>query len=267
MYCSHCGKFVEDGSKFCGACGASTGAAAASAGSRASVPPRSTGSGFHAPEQFSSEPRPVAPARRTYEQPQPTTAPRSYEQPKPTYAPPRSYEQPQSTYAPPRSYERPQPDYAQPQPAYGTTVINNNITYQAYQSPASHLSTNRGLVKFFFLNLVTLGIYGIVFFTNISTSLNTAASRYDGRKTMNYCLVYFIFSWLTLGIVPLVWFSKMSGRVGNELRRRGIYYSFGAGTFWLWCILGALITVGPFIYIHKLSKAMNKICEDYNVKG
>lgn len=254
MYCSHCGKFVEDGSKFCGACGASTGAAAASAGSRASVPPRSTGSGFHAPEQFSSEPRPVAPARRTYEQPQPTTASRSYEQPQPSYAPPRSYEQPQ-------------PDYAQPQPAYGTTVINNNITYQAYQSPASHLSTNRGLVKFFFLNLVTLGIYGIVFFTNISTSLNTAASRYDGRKTMNYCLVCFIFSWLTLGIVPLVWFSKMSGRVGNELRRRGIYYSFGAGTFWLWFILGALITVGPFIYIHKLSKAMNKICEDYNVKG
>lgn len=39
--------------------------------------------------------------------------------------------------------------------------------------------------------------------SNISTDINTIASRYDGKKTMHYCLVLFIFSWLTLGIVPL----------------------------------------------------------------
>ena len=50
--------------------------------------------------------------------------------------------------------------------------------------------------------------------SNISTDINTIASRYDGKKTMHYCLVLFIFSWLTLGIVPLVWNHKISDRIG-----------------------------------------------------
>jgi hypothetical protein len=53
----------------------------------------------------------------------------------------------------------------------------------------------------------------------------------------------------------------------NELVRRGIKYDFGASDFWLWNILGSLIFVGPFIYIHKRMKAMNLINADYNQKG
>ena len=34
----------------------------------------------------------------------------------------------------------------------------------------------------------------------------------------------------------------------------------------LWCVC-ALIAVGPFIYLHKLFKAMNLLSEDYNAKG
>ena len=101
----------------------------------------------------------------------------------------------------------------------------------------------------------------------VSTDINTIASRYDGKKTMHFCLVLFIFSWLTCGIVPIVWFHNISGRIGNELRRRGINYSFGAGSFWGWDVLGSLIIVGPFIYAHKLFKAMNLLAADYNVKG
>ncbi|MBR4762460.1 MAG: DUF4234 domain-containing protein [Clostridia bacterium] len=132
---------------------------------------------------------------------------------------------------------------------------------------ARPLATNRKLVKYIFFSILTFGIYSIVFFTNISTSLNTAASRYDGRKTMNYCLVYFLFSWMTLGIVPFVWIIKLSSRIGGELKRRGINYGFGAGTFWLWYFLGSLFIAGPFIYIHKLATAMNLICKDYNARG
>ena len=32
-------------------------------------------------------------------------------------------------------------------------------------------------------------------------------------------------------------------------------------------IIGSFIFVGPFVYIHKLCKAMNLLSEDYNVKG
>ena len=134
-------------------------------------------------------------------------------------------------------------------------------------APVGQLNTNRSLLKFILLSIITFGIYGIVVMSGVSSDINTIASRYDGKKTMHYCLVVFIFSWLTLGIVPLVWSHKISNRIGAELLRRGIDYNFGAGTFWGWCILGALIIVGPFVYCHKLLKAMNLLSENYNVNG
>ena len=134
-------------------------------------------------------------------------------------------------------------------------------------APTYKLATNRSLIKYILLSIVTLGIYGIVVLSKVSTDINIIETKYDGKKTMHYCLVLFIFSWLTLGIVPLVWSSKICSRIGNALTRRGIDYSFGAGTFWGWGFFGALIVVGPFIYIHKLLKSMNLLAADYNEKG
>lgn len=137
---------------------------------------------------------------------------------------------------------------------------------EVYNPPIIKLRTNRGLTKFFFLSLITFGIYGIVCMSNISSEINFIARR-DGKHTMHYCLMYFIFSWLTLGIYPFVWYHKLSNRIGGELARRNIPYEFNAGSFWGWNILGSLIIVGPFIYIHQLMKAMNYLAADYNVKG
>lgn len=178
---------------------------------------------------------------------------------------------PEPVYAAvPEPAVEPQPTYTAPQqPVYAPVYQQNNfyVAAPAYQAPAYQAKTNRSLAKYFWLSLVTLGIYSIVFYSKLSTDCNVIMSRYDGKKTMHYCLVYFIFSWLTLGIVPLVWGSKISSRIGREVNRRGIDYGFGAKTFWLWNILGSLIVVGPFIYMHKLCKAMNYVCKDYNYRG
>lgn len=133
--------------------------------------------------------------------------------------------------------------------------------------PVGQLKTNRGLLKFILLSFLTFGIYGIVVMSCVSTDINIIAGRYDGRKTMHYCLVYFLFSWLTLGIVPLVWSHKLSGRIGRELNRRKINYKFGSGSFWGWAVLGSLILVGPLVYLHKLLKAMNLLSLHYNLRG
>ena len=134
-------------------------------------------------------------------------------------------------------------------------------------APVGQLKTNRGLLKFILLSMITFGIYGIVVMSAVSTDINIIAGRYDGRKTMHYCWVYFLFSWLTLGIVPIVWSHKISARIGGELSRRGIDYRFGAGSFWGWNVLGSFILVGPFIYTHKLLKSMNLLAENYNIYG
>ena len=134
-------------------------------------------------------------------------------------------------------------------------------------APALQMKTNRGLLKLILLSLITFGIYALVFYSKVSTDINLIASRHDGKKTMHFCLLAFIVAPITFGIGAIVWEHKISARIGNELARRGIGYSFGAETFWLWGVLGALIYVGPFIYMHKLCKAMNLLSADYNVKG
>lgn len=145
--------------------------------------------------------------------------------------------------------------------------MNETQTHVASAAPVAQLKTNRGLIKLILLSILTLGIYPLVLFSAISTDINIIASRYDGKKTMHYCLLVFVISWLTLGIGVFVWFHNISARIGSELRRRGISYSFGAGSFWGWCILGSLIFVGPLVYYHKMFKAMNLLSEHYNVNG
>ena len=229
MFCASCGTQLPEGVSFCPNCGARVAA-------QTPVQPQPA-------PQYRSEPAPQA---QPYVQPQPVPQAQPYVQPQPV---------PQA-----QPYVQAQP-YAQPYQTANTVYVTVN------QAPVARLATNRKLVKLIFFSILTFGIYGIVFFTNISTSINTAASRYDGKKTMNFCLVFFIFSWLTMGIVPFVWIIKRSSRIGNELRRRGINYTFGAGQLWLWCVLGSLFFVGPFIYAHKLAVSMNLICGDYNQRG
>ncbi len=123
------------------------------------------------------------------------------------------------------------------------------------------------MIKFFLLSLITSGIYAIVCLSHISTEINQIASKNDHKHTMHYCLVIFIFSWLTLGIAPLVWWHKLCNRIGNNLTTRGIETNFDAITFWGWGFLGSLIIVGPFVFYHKFFHAMNQLNTDYNQKG
>lgn len=134
-------------------------------------------------------------------------------------------------------------------------------------APVGQLKTNKGLLKTILLSIITLGIYPLVVMSAVSNDINIIASRYDGKKTMHFCLLFFIVAPITLGIGGIVWYHKISNRIGNELKRRGIDYHFSAGSYWLWSVLGCLIGIGPLVYIHKLFKATNKLCAHYNVNG
>ena len=145
--------------------------------------------------------------------------------------------------------------------------VETQTMEQMSVAPARQLNAERSLLKYILLGIVTLGIYTIVFFSGISTDINLIASRYDGKKTMHYCLLFFLVGPVTLGIASLVWFHRLSQRIGDEVKRRKIDYDFGAKDFWLWGILGSLIIVGPFIYVHKLATAGNKVASDYNANN
>lgn len=136
------------------------------------------------------------------------------------------------------------------------------------QRPVRPLDTNRAWWKLLLLGIVTCGIYPLIFYSNVGSDVNEVCGRYDGKKQMHYCLVTLVLGGLTCGILPLIWWHQLSDRIGNELKRRGISYDFGAGTFWLWNVLGSMICgIGPIIYMVKLCKALNYMCEDYNNRG
>lgn len=141
------------------------------------------------------------------------------------------------------------------------------MTYAENPAPVGQLKTNKGLLKTILLSLITFGIYGLVVMSSVSSDINTVASRYDGKKTMHYCLLFFLVAPITLGIAAFVWSHRISNRIGAELSRRGIAYHFSASDFWLWNVLGVLIVVGPFVYMHKLFKAVNLMNAHYNVNG
>ena len=141
--------------------------------------------------------------------------------------------------------------------------MENTVT----TAPVGQLKTNKGLLKTILLSLITFGIYPLVVMSEVSNDITIVASRYAGNKTMHYCLLTFIVAPITLGIAGIVWSHRISNRIGAELNRRGIAYSFSATDFWLWNVLGSLIVVGPFIYLHKMFKAVNKMNAHYNVNG
>ncbi|WEV66825.1 DUF4234 domain-containing protein [Bifidobacterium sp. ESL0769] len=174
------------------------------------------------------------------------------------------------------------PTVQQYQPGY------NTIPVQTSAAPVGQLYTQRSLVKWILLGIITLGIYNIVIMTGATDSLNTIASRYDGKKTMHYCLLYFLIAPITLGIASLVWYHKMSNRVGDELVRRGYERSVSATTYWLFCALPMFLApwfliaaffIAPFgiasvacsalelVYYYKYLDAMNTLCADYNRRG
>ena len=124
-------------------------------------------------------------------------------------------------------------------------------------------NTNRGLLKFILLSIITLDIYAIVVMSHISEEINCAACQRDGKHTMHFLWILFIFSWLTLGIAPIVWQHRISNRIGDQVKASGDSYEFSAFDFWVWDILGSLIIVGPFIYTYKMLKAMNIVNAAY----
>ena len=125
------------------------------------------------------------------------------------------------------------------------------------------LQTNRSVWKLLILNILTLGIYKIVFFIPFAFDLDRVAPKRYGGKTFNYLFAY-ILAFFTANIVIWVWFYHITERVLEALETRDIECSFQMSDFWIWAVLGSFVWIGQYVYLYKLCKAMNLLCEDYN---
>jgi hypothetical protein len=116
---------------------------------------------------------------------------------------------------------------------------------------------------------LTLGFYEIFFFMPLTFELDKIAPKPDRAKTMNFVFAL-ILSLFTFNIVLTVWIYMLTERVEEALAQRGVEYDFSTNDFWNCYFFGGLFIFGNFIaffYYHKLCRAMNLLCADYNEKG
>lgn len=79
--------------------------------------------------------------------------------------------------------------------------------------------TNRSLLKYILLWIITFGIYDVWVLARAGEDLNVIASRWDGRRTMNFWLVALVISPLTIGIAMYIWMHQVCGSIGREQNR------------------------------------------------
>jgi hypothetical protein len=135
---------------------------------------------------------------------------------------------------------------------------------KAYTPPK--LKTNRNMWKLMILNILTLGVYSVYFFLPIPDTLDKVAPKKDRTKTLSF-IAAFILSYLTGNIVIAIWHYQIAQRIEEALEERDIKYDFTTNDYWGWYFFGGLIVFAPFlsfVYFHKLCKAMNLLCENYN---
>lgn len=142
-------------------------------------------------------------------------------------------------------------------------VAGNNSQGGGYHAP---LKTDRSLVTFILLDIITLGIYGYYFIYRIAADVNVACSG-DGKNTGG--LVKFILlSIITCGIYAWYWYYSLGNRLADNAPRYGLHFQENGTTVLLWLVFGSLICgIGQFVAMHILIKNTNEICKAYNNGG
>lgn len=134
---------------------------------------------------------------------------------------------------------------------------------QPANSSTRKLRTNRGLIKYLLLCLVTFGLYQFWFFSRFAKDLNVACSH-DGKHTRGI-IAFFLLTFITFGIYALIWILSLVSRVnhGAHFYRKPSKISVGSYLFWMFFGI-YLGTLGYYIAMYKLFKTMNNVCEGYN---
>ncbi len=124
------------------------------------------------------------------------------------------------------------------------------------------MKTNRSLLVYILLTIVTCGIYAIYFEYAFARDMNIVCAA-DGKKTRGV-IAQVIFTVLTLGIYPIVWLYGVGERINNNSVMRKVASTCTGGSLLLWNILGSLIIIGPFVAMHKRIEGLNRLCDAYN---
>ncbi len=122
----------------------------------------------------------------------------------------------------------------------------------------ARMKTNRSVIAYILLTLITFGIYGLYTIHAIARDTNILCHG-DGKHTRGLIGLWF-FSLITCGIYPLFWYYGLGERLSYACHHRGIHCNISGGSLLLWMIVGAMLCgLGPFIALHQIFSALNKL--------
>lgn len=116
--------------------------------------------------------------------------------------------------------------------------------------------------KFFFLSVLTCGIYSIYTLYQFNETVNILCEG-DEKKSKNYIAVVLL-GIVTCGIYTFYWTYKQAERLHEIAPRYRCNINTRGTKVLLWSTFGTLIFIGPAIAWYYMLKNMNQLAEQYN---
>ncbi len=148
--------------------------------------------------------------------------------------------------------------------SFGSAIndVRNEFNGQGYTA-GSPLKTDRNLLVYILLSLITCGIYGYYFLYTMARDVNVACEG-DGQSTSGL-VAFILLSFITCGIYAIYWYYTLGNRLCANAPRYGLNFQENGTTILMWMIFGSLICgIGAFIASNILIKNCNAICAAYN---
>lgn len=176
-------------------------------------------------------------------------------------------QQPSRPTPPPRNNVPPRQETARqtvPPASSGTRAhYNGSQDTPLYGGNGRMLKTDRNVIIYLLLTLVTCGIYSLFFFYHMIQDINTACEG-DGQRTPGL-LAFILLGIVTCGIYDIYWYYKVANRLQQNAPRYNMFFTENGTSVLLWMLIGWLLCgIGPLVGLHIIMKNTNALCIAYN---
>lgn len=162
----------------------------------------------------------------------------------------------------------PQPTQIQPTPVQ---AVQPQPSQQYAQQPApapmgyAPIKTDRGVIGWLLLSIVTCGIYSYYFLYCLARDINVMCQD-DGDSTPGLA-AFILLSFVTCGFYGLYWYYKIGNRLQANAPRYGLMFQENGTTVLMWQIVGALLcSLGPIFAMNIIIKNTNAMATAYNAR-
>ena len=166
------------------------------------------------------------------------------------------------------SYEQEQGQQYVPQPDVQQSYeiqppVPGAGSYADQTASPNRMRTDRDIVTYILLSLVTCGIYSYYYVYEMARDANTMCVN-DGEETPGLA-AFILLSIVTCGIYSYYWIYKLGNRIQQNGPRYGVTIADSGSDVLLWLVLG-VFTCGICAYVgmYLLIKSMNTLSAAYN---